>query len=151
MKKFIASVVVFFGTSAFACPDLAGTYMCPSYDGGIEETVVSQIVRADGVTIYDFATQDDSFTWPADGVLTSYTFKDDDSGSDYTVSFSLTCSGNTLLDYTFVKEIDTTGNETIMEIDEVVSKDAAGNLSYDTTYRYNGSQTHHEQRVCTKK
>jgi hypothetical protein len=154
MKKFLAIALVLFGTTAMACPDLAGTYMCPSYDENgndiIVETTIAQSVDASGITNYEFITPDDSFAWPADGALSEFNFKDDESGSDMTIGLSLTCGSNTLTQFTSVNEVEVSGQVNYMSVTSVMSKDASGNLAKDETFVYEG-QTFQQPSVCTKK
>lgn len=63
MKSTLALLILLASSFAFACPELAGTYVCTSEDGQKQEVLVSQKV-VNNVTIYNL----DGDEFAADGI-----------------------------------------------------------------------------------
>lgn len=65
MNKAVVLALVLMGSTAMACPNLAGKYMCPDDDGVKQEMAVSQTVE-NGVTTYTMVDSE-TVTLVADG------------------------------------------------------------------------------------
>ncbi len=95
----------FISSSAFACPNLAGTYaQCKSDTGQMEETgktVVTQASRGN-ITTYTVVTEDPTTheqsteTYRTDGRVYSQTTMDQDTGISLVQKTSSTCVGDKL-------------------------------------------------------
>src|SRR6187399_1401636 len=92
MTKSIVLAGLLLGSTAFACPDLSGTYVCTE-DGTTYEQVVSQADAA-GVTTFTVTTDGESETLVADGK--PYTSVEKDADYTYTTVMVGTCSADAL-------------------------------------------------------
>ena len=52
--RLLTGLVLLFSVQAYACPELSGTFTCTYSDGQTEQVVMSQQVRPDGVTVYNY-------------------------------------------------------------------------------------------------
>jgi hypothetical protein len=143
--KFIAVAALLLGSTAFACPDLSGTYVCEQ-DGQKTENVVAQSEAA-GVTTYTATEDGETTTLVADGK--PYTEVETEEDYVYTTTTVATCAADALnldinLDLT-----DKAGNKMMtVKAKAVVSLDANKNLQLVTTDDQSG-QT--QTQVCVRK
>ena len=103
--RFIAIAALFTSISAFACPDLSGTYAaCRSQTGnttGSTDVVITQAIQ-NKVTTYSMTTTDPDTnerkteTYRADGRIVSETITDPDSGMTISMSSVVKCVNNTV-------------------------------------------------------
>ena len=103
--RFIAIATLFASISAFACPDLSGTYTaCRSQTGntaGSTDVVITQAIQ-NKVTTYSITSTDPDTNerktelYRADGRLVSETITDPDSGMTISMSSVVKCVNNTV-------------------------------------------------------
>lgn len=79
MKRFAALALLLTSAAAWACPDLAGQYVCTYQDGSQENLIITQ-TAINGVTVYDYAGSrivgDNAlYPLPNDNNLRSATFR----------------------------------------------------------------------------
>lgn len=149
--KVLAAIVALSSTTAFACPDLAGTYVCPGENGDVE-TAVAQVV-SNGVTIYTVTDVEGSYDLIADGATRTQQGQTE-TGNFATIDATNTCNGfASLTSVANYKEVDGTGKSVAsFHMVQVVSRDAAtGGLSLNVKYSENGGPEQVGQGVCAKK
>lgn len=103
--RFVAIAALLISVSAFACPDLSGTYtVCRSQTGntsGSTDMVITQAIQ-NKVTHYSITSTDPDTNerktevYKADGKLVSETVTDPDSGMSLTMSSMVKCVNNTV-------------------------------------------------------
>lgn len=155
MKKMIVIAAMLIGSAAVACPDLTGTFVCPSMDqqgNPVDEIVTISQSTAGGVTTYTFADANgDAWGMPADGQLYSATYKNQESGNDVLFSTSMTCAGDVVDQFISQDEKDAAGTQVFyIEGNIKMSLDASKNLSKAVEYRFDG-QTYNDAATCTRK
>lgn len=77
--RILSVVALLFSASAFACPDLTGTFTCTYQDGSSEQVTISQQIN-NGVTIYNYngsmiATDNITRAVPDDETVKNATFR----------------------------------------------------------------------------
>ncbi len=151
MKVLAAALVLLGATSAFACPNLEGTYACPGDNGATVSTSMSQ-TEVNGVTTYTLTDESGTSQFIADGLTRTMAGKVQN-GNDAVINVTNTCSADSLsldLDATYVEK-DATG-ATVVDaiINQSVSLDSASNLSINGTYTEKGTAAQPIQATCTK-
>jgi microcystin-dependent protein len=143
MSKSLVLAALLMGSTAFACPDLSGTYVCQSEQGPVESVVTQAVVN--GVTVFTETSGGESSSMAADGKAVTSVEKEE--GVVYTMTQVATCSADALnIDINLVVA-DEAGNK-LGEVTALaaVSLDASKNLQTVTT-----SQGQSETTVCTRK
>jgi hypothetical protein len=151
LSLFATAAVLMFSTSAFACPDLAGTYSCPADDGSMTDTIVAQVVVS-GVTVYTVTDSEGSYDLIADGQTRSQSGQTQ-TGNNATVTESNTCNGSAnLTSVSTYNETDPTGKSVAsFNVVQVASRDASGGLALTVRYSENGGAEQTASGVCAKK
>ena len=119
MKSLLAAVIF----SAWACPDLTGTYSCPDGEGGSDITTVTQAVNGLSTTYY---VNDE--VYEADGVTRDFIMQDDDGEFIVRGTRNVSCAGAMLRTHEIA---DTFFNNNKLGTHNVlidVRKDSAANI-----------------------
>lgn len=125
MSKFVTLVAFFFGSVAFACPDLSGTYICEGEDGKYEATISQKVVN--GVTVYTMTEDGESTDIAADGKPITSVEKDGE--YVFTMQQVASCTADALKIDVNMTLSDDSGNVWLQETAHVlVSLDASRNL-----------------------
>lgn len=149
--RFLAIAALLVSSSAFACPNLAGTYAsCRSTTGqtpGSTDMVVTQSV-ANKITTYDVSATNnetnerENETYRADGKINSQVFTDPDSGMTFETASKITCTATTLnIDVNMKLNGEAAGYANI-KVAKVGSQ-----LIVDST-TFDGEQTIVEKEIC---
>lgn len=150
MKSVIVSIVLMLSSAAFACPDLAGRYSCPTQNGNMEPVNITQRIE-NGVTIYTMATIHGSDDAIADGVTRILTGKTV-SGNEATLAFTVTCDAatNSLIQDGLLTEMDSAGKAiTTTEYHMVQTRDAKdGGIMTQGTYTTPGKSAEPFDHSC---
>lgn len=98
MRKLVIAITAIMSASAYACPNLSGTYTrCEPYEMEKQEQVVITQTRSNGVLVYSINYQGEepmSMQLIADGRTRSETFEQD--GIEVTRAETSTCRNNIL-------------------------------------------------------
>lgn len=116
MKNISAALVLLAASTTFACPNLSGTYSCPT--GCSTEQVTYSQSEAGGITTYVVNDSQGSTQLIADGK----SYSDETS----TLFSSYTCVGETVVSQTWSKD-DSSDKYT-----EVISLDNFGNIQFSS-------------------
>lgn len=111
IKSTLLAAVFCLSASAFACPDLTGTWTCTDFEGKTSQSVVTQEVIENGV-LYKIANEKGEVQeFPANGV--AYTSED----ADFSSTMVSTCVSSALIktnykmvgkSYDFMADVDMT-------------------------------------------
>lgn len=124
MKKLMIVAALFAANTSFACPDLAGNYVCAD-DGQAKATTITQAVSPEGVVSYAIAQENDAWSpIVADGVERDFVGIDAMKEARY----AAVCEGDILNVAAKGKVMDNGTPIGDLALRIKVSRDAAGNL-----------------------
>jgi hypothetical protein len=149
--RFLAAIALLVSSSAFACPNLAGTYAaCRSTTGqtpGSTNMVVTQSV-SNKITTYEVSATNnetnerENETYIADGKINTQVITDPDSGMTLETSSKISCTPSTLsIDMNLKLNGEAAGYANI----QVVK--VGSQLIVDST-TFDGEQTIVEKEIC---
>jgi hypothetical protein len=149
--KFVSIIATFFAAStAFACPDLSGTYVCQGQNGLENLTIEQEVVNQ--MTIYTLTDSQGTQQLPTDNVV----YPVEDAASNLTGSARFACEGDTFNSY-LKGSVTAADKKTVVESWDVVQSlklDESKNLitSLTGTVLQNGT-THplNSSGTCARK
>lgn len=146
--KALAALIALSSTTAFACPDLAGTFMCPGENGEMVATTVSQVVT-NGVTVYTVTDVEGSYELIADGVTRTQSGQTQ-TGNNATIDSTNTCNADaSLTSVANYNEVDAAGKSVAsFKMVQEAARAANGGLALNVTYSENGGPEQKAQGVC---
>jgi microcystin-dependent protein len=123
--KSIVLAVLFLGSTAFACPNLSGSYTCTDEEGSSSVEIRQSVIA--GATVYEISSEGETDVFVADGKTRTAVEKQDD--FVLTTSQTVSCSATNVQIVIDLSVGDEAGNK----IGEATAKiaaslDAKGNL-----------------------
>lgn len=133
-------------TSAFACPNLSGQFVCHDFDNGTEQNIVMAQAVANGVTTYKMSMVVDGktteVTYVADGQMKNIVRDEFSSRTEKSY-----CRGNEL--FKEINAVRKDNGETLTAL-ETVGVNAQGHM-YDTYVGKQGDKVLNFSEVCNRK